>query len=268
MVASARPWKFIGYALMGIALYLFFMVATLPAYWLGEALSRTSNGVLALRNTHGTIWNGNGLLELRASGASALSSHALWELQLLPLLTGKLSLTVETRGDITLRSNLLLGPRSLSLRNTEWELAATQLPALYAPAMFISPTGNLHGKADEFTIDAGQVRGETQIRWMGAGSRLGALNELGDYLLVVHGDNGQATLRMETLRGDLRIAATGAWQPAQKGQLTLQGTLNTGARDDALKPLTALLQARREGDHYLLTSSTRLPLPAWLGPKP
>jgi hypothetical protein len=259
--------RLLGYGLAGLVLYLLFLIVNLPAHWLGEALNRNTNGALSLRNTQGTAWRGSGILELRGGSGQTLSTRARWDMLWLPLFTGKLGATLETRGDLNLQTELQLGLNSLTLRNAELELPAAQLPVLYAPAVFVSPTGTLHGKTQEFSIRAGQVSGEAQIRWLGAGSKVGAFGDLGDYLFVIHGENDSAKLRIETLRGDLKIGATGNWQTARDGQLTLQGSLNPGARDTALRPLTTLLQARREGDQYLLSTSARLALPTWLAAK-
>lgn len=261
-------WRLAGYTLTGLAFYLIFLIATLPAHWLGELLARNTHGAIALRSTQGTAWHGRGILELRGSGGPAVNSQAQWEMHWLPLFIGRLGGTVETHGDLNLQTELQLGLNSLTLKNTELELPAALLPAFYAPAMFISPTGSLHGKATEFSIRAGQVTGEAQLRWLGAGSKIGAFSDLGDFLIVMNGENDTTKLRIDTLRGDLKVNAQGSWLAGGDGQLSLQGSLNTGARDVALRPLTTLLQARREGDQYLLSSSSRVPLPAWLAKRP
>jgi len=256
-------FRLMGYALTGLVFYFLFLVATLPAHWLGAEIERRTNGTLTLSSAKGTVWLGSGILEVRGSSQS-VSTRAQWKLHWLPLFSGQLGAAVETRGDLNLQSDVRLGLHSLALHNLEMELPATHLPAFYSPALFISPTGTLSGKAQEFSIHAGQVSGEAQIRWTQAGSKVGAYNDLGDYLLVLNGENSFAKIRIDTLRGDLKVNASGQWQTGRDGELTLQGNLHTGARDTALKPLTTLLRARREGEQYQLSTSIRIALPPWI----
>ena len=62
-------------AILGIGAYLVFLLANLPAAWLGFALERSSRGALALGEPSGTVWRGRGLLALRSGAGDRKSTR-------------------------------------------------------------------------------------------------------------------------------------------------------------------------------------------------
>lgn len=269
MSRAASRWRGPALVVAGLSLYIVFLLTTLPAHWLGEALGHATHGVARLQNTHGSLWRGSGTLLVHGGGRAPLSAPLHWEIFPLWLLTGKLIVDVESRPDPQLRARLRIGYRHWQLRDLEGEMAAAALSTLYPPAALISPTGNLRVSASEIGLDADGVSGEARITWLGAGGRLGGLGEVGDYLLVINGEDGAAVLRVETLRGALQIAARGRWQPLGDGQLQLDGTLAaSGDRAASLAPVLALLNARPEGGQHAFRFSVPAPLPRLFGGPP
>jgi hypothetical protein len=266
---SATVRRGTGLVLAGLLFYTLFLVTTLPAHWLGELLARGTNGALRLQNTHGSLWQGSGLLTVHSGGGGRFSTPLHWEIHPLWLLTGRLRADVQTEGEHRLRARVAIGYRQLQLDAVEAELSAALIPALYPPAALIAPTGSLQLKAEQLSLDRRGLAGEARLTWLGAGGRLGGIGEVGDFLLVVNGQDGVATLRAETLRGELQLDAHGRWQPAGDGTLQLEGTLAAGsARAATLAPMLAMLNARPDGDRHSFRYNTRIPLPAMLGGQP
>lgn len=262
MTGKALGWTRLAAA--GIALYLVLLIATLPAGWAGALLTRVSQGQLRLQDPQGSLWQGSGTIAIQRAGAQ-LQNRVHWNLQPLWLLTGQLRAAVKSEGDIALQAIVSFGYHRLRVQDLNGEFAASHAQAFYAPAMLLSPTGQIKVNASEFDLGKAGFNGEARLTWSSAGSKLGGAGEIGDYLLVASGQNGAAALRIETLRGDIRIDARGNWQANADGSLTLEGTLIPGNREAMLGPLMSALNARKDGDRYPIHLNTRLPLPAILG---
>lgn len=258
-------WGWARLTAAGIVLYLVFLVATLPAAWVGELLVRVTHGQARLLHPQGSFWQGSGTLALNQAGGAALQNRILWNFQPLWLLAGRLRAEVRSEGDITAQAIVSAGYRSVRIQDLSGELAASHVQAFYAPAMLISPTGRIQISAGDVGLGKSGFSGEARLTWTGAGSKLGNSGEIGDYLLVASGENGAAALRVETLRGEIRVDARGSWQAQTDGTLTLEGSLAAGSREATLAPLLAMLNTRKQGDRYPLRFHTRLPLPAILG---
>jgi len=262
---NANSWSRTRYIAAGLVLYLLFLVVTLPAAWVGELLTRFTHGQARLLGSQGSLWRGSGLLVFSPAGGMALQNRVHWNVAPLWLVTGQLRTEIRSEGDVTLQTMLTVGYRHLRLQQLTGEFTASQIQAFYPPAMLVSPTGQIKIAADDVSLGKSGFHGEMRMTWTGAGSKLGAAGELGDYLLVANGENGAANLRVETLRGDIRVDARGAWQAQGDGTLSLDGSLMPGSRESAIGAMLAALNARKEGDHYPLRINTRLPLPAFLG---
>ena len=257
----AGRWHWLGLVLAGLLLYLLFLLVTLPAHWLGQALSRTSGGVLRLENAYGSVWQGSGTLTLNTVGAAPFTTRLNWEIHPLWLLTGTLRADLQARGQTSLRARLGIRYKSVQLNDFEAEFPAAQLPTFYPPATLIGPTGKLQLAASELLFNSRGMTGEAQLTWLGAGGRLGGLSEIGDYRLKLNGQDGVIGLQAETIKGIIQLDARGSWQVAGDGMLRLDGTLAAGAdRQATLAPLLALLNARQEGDRHVFNVSMPLPL--------
>lgn len=261
---TGRAWGWPRLAAAGIALYLMFLIATLPASWAGELLTRVSQGQLRLQDPQGSLWRGSGTIAIQRAGAR-LQNRVHWNLQPLWLLTGQLRAAIKSEGDIALQAVVSFGYHRLRVQDLNGEFAASHAQAFYAPAMLLSPTGQVKVNASEFELGKSGFNGEARLTWNSAGSRLGGAGEIGDYLLVASGQDGAAALRVETLRGDIKIDARGNWRANTDGSLTLEGTLVPGNREATLGPLLSSLNTRKDGDRYPIRLDTRLPLPAILG---
>lgn len=255
---NPRAWSWPRLAAAGIAFYLVFLVVTLPAAWVDELLSRATRGQARLLGTQGNFWQGSGTMVFNAAGGTALQNRVHWNIRPFWLLIGKLRADIKSEGDITLQAIVTAGYRQLRLQDLAGEFAASHAQAFYPPAMLVSPTGQIKVAGNDVELGHSGFSGELRLTWTGAGSKLGAAGELGDYALIATGQNGTAQLRIETLRGDVRIDARGAWQANTDGALTLDGTLLAGSREAMLAPLLAALNVRKDGDRYPLRLQGRI----------
>jgi len=253
----------LGWVLSGLLFYLVFLIVTIPAHWAGVLLERAGAGRVTLANPTGRLWQGAGTLVLGGNGAAGYRLDVRWELLPIWLAIGQLRAELNAVQDDRGHAELMLSPGRLQLNHLQAELPASALAALYSPAALIGPTGNFNLSSDELVFRRDGVAGEARLTWYQAGGRFGGVGEIGDYLLLLQGQNDHVALRVETLRGDARIDAHGDWKLTEGGMLQLNGTLASETPGAALGPLTGLLNARQEGDHYRFTVSTRLPAP-WM----
>ncbi len=233
-------------AVLGIAAYLFFLLANAPAAWLGFALERSTRGALALGDPAGTLWKGSGLLALRSRGAFRGVADLEWSCNPLSVLTGRLGVALSGAAPETrLRANLSLGPGSLRLRNVEASAPAALLEAAIPAAAFAKPDGRLRVLADSIEVGGAGVAGAATVEWLEAG--MSGLSQLGDYRLQITGNGERAAVKLATLRGDLRVSGEGEWRAAQPRIVQLRGTAEAPAERKDLEPLLQMLGIRGSG---------------------
>jgi len=227
-------------AILGIGAYLVFLLANLPAAWLGFALERSSRGALALGEPSGTVWRGRGLLALRSGAGLRGIADIEWRCNPLSLLTGRLSVALsgiapETR----LRANVSLGSASVRLQNVEASAPAALLEPAVPAVAFAKPDGRLRVLSDSVEIGEARVVGAVTVEWLEAGAM--QTQRLGDYRLQITGSGERAAVKLATLRGDLRLSGEGEWRAAQPRVVQFRGVAEAPAERKDLEPLLQLM---------------------------
>ncbi len=224
-------------ALLGAGAYLVFLVANLPAAWLGSALERSSGGALALGEPRGTVWKGSGVLALRSGGAYRGLADIEWRCNPLSVFAGRLNIALSGAGRETrMRASVNLGAGKATLSDLEANVPAAVAESALPAAAFAKPDGQLRVKADSVEWGAASVRGAATVEWFDAGLSGLQAPRLGDYRLHIAASGDRAELRLSTLRGDLRLTAGGEWRPAQPRMVQLRGTAQASAERGDLEP--------------------------------
>lgn len=227
-------------AILGAAAYLVFLVATLPAAWLGAALERASDGALALGDARGTVWKGRGALAVRSRDGYHAIGDLEWRCNPLSIFAGRLSVGVAGAApDADLKANVSFGLRSVRLQNVEANIPATLLEPVDPAVAFAKPQGRVRVTAESLEIGPASVRGAATAEWSGAG--LSGVARIGDYRLQVTGSGDSAAIRLATLRGDLRLNGNGEWRAAQPRVVQITGVAETSPERKDLEPLLTLL---------------------------
>jgi general secretion pathway protein N len=230
----------VGLAILGIGAYLVFLLANLPAAWLGFALERSSRGALALGDPLGTVWKGSGLLALRSGGGFRGIADIEWSCNPLSVFTGRLRVALSgVAPGSRLRASVSLGAGSVRFQNVEANAPAALLEPAVPVVAFAKPEGRLRVLADSFEIGGAGVVGAATIEWLEAGVL--QVQRLGDYRLQVTGSGERAAVKLATLRGDLRLNGEGEWRAAQPRIVRLRGIAETAAERKDLEPLLQLL---------------------------
>jgi general secretion pathway protein N len=238
IAALRRTW--VRFALAGLAAYLVFLLATLPAAWLGYALERASGGALALGDPRGTVWKGRGALAVRSSSGFRGVADIEWRCNPLSIFSGRLSVALSgTTPGADLKANVGVGLKSVRLQNVEARIPVTLLEQAVPIVSIWKPQGRVRLSADSFEIGPASVRGAATAEWSEAG--LSGVARIGDYRLQVTGTGDRAAVKLATLRGDLRINGDGGWSAAQPRVVQLSGVAEASPERKDLEPLLTLL---------------------------
>jgi general secretion pathway protein N len=223
-------------AVLGIVAYLVFLLAHVPAAWVGFALERSSRGALALGAPLGTVWKGSGLLAVRSGGALRGIADIEWRCNPLSIFTGRLNVALSgIAPDARLRASVSLGAGSVRLQNVEADAPAALLEPVVLAVAFAKPEGRLRVRADSFEIGGAGVLGAATVEWLEAGAL--QTQRLGDYRLQITGSGERAAVKLATLRGDLRLSGDGEWRAAQPRIVQLRGVAQAAADRKDLDPL-------------------------------
>lgn len=259
MTANRRARGFV-YLIAALCGYALFLLITLPAYWADWLLGRASHNAIGLQQTEGTLWNGAGNLMLRNTVQQPTPAAMAWSIQPWWLLTGKLQVHLRSRDSSSpSQATLRIGYRHLSIRDVDASVPASVLSAINPAVDLVAPSGRLQITASQATLTPAGLEGSLQLTWLGAGARMGGLNEVGDYRLLVNGRGPTAELRIETLRGDVGITAQGEWQAQGEGLLRLAGNITPGNREQTLRPLLTMVNVQINNGQYSWTLTRRFP---------
>ena len=235
-------------AALGVGAYLVFLLANLPAAWVGFALERSSGGALALGSPRGTAWSGGGVLASRSGGGYRGIVDMEWRCNPLSVFAGRLAIAVSGAGrEARLRAGVNLSAGKATLSDVEANVPAAIVESAFPAAAFAKPDGQLRVKADSIELGEAWVRGAASVEWIDAG--LGGLQapRLGDYRLQIAASGDRADLRLATLRGDLRLAAGGEWRAAQPRTIQLRGTAEASPERKDLEPFLRVMGVRGVG---------------------
>jgi len=262
----SRGLAYLGAVLCGYALFL---LITLPAYWADWLVSSASHNAVRIQQPEGTLWGGSGNLVVQSVGQERMQTRIAWSIQPLWLFTGKLQARLSSRdAGSPLNATLRIGYRHLSISDVDAAVPVSVLSAFNPAVDLVAPSGRLQITAQQATLTPAGLDGGIQLTWLGAGARMGGLNEVGDYRLVVNGRGPTAELRIETLRGDVGLTAQGEWQTQGEGLLRLNGNVTPGNREQNLRPLLTMLNIQNNNGQYNWTLINRFPAAKFFGASP
>jgi general secretion pathway protein N len=245
-----KTW--VGYALLGAVFYLVFLLATVPAAWLAWGLARATQGAVSLSAPVGSAWSGSGGLVLhRAPEPPRQLGRVRWGVNPLWLVTGRLGIgaTLDIAGGGEARARLRVGPGSVVVPELTASFAAQALPGLYSPAALLDPKGRVELRAEDLALGSSSVAGRAEINWQAAATGLSSVQPLGDYRVTLEGQGAAATVKLETLSGELQLSGTGQWQ-AGTGQLNFTGTAAARSRAEELGTLLRLMGPDQGGGRH------------------
>jgi general secretion pathway protein N len=196
-------------ALLFCSIFLAGLIAFAPASLMGSVLERASGGTLTLAQTTGSLWQGSGVMLLRQKTRYLTLGSYRWSLKIL-------SSTLQVQAGDAAPMNLRYAPFSkrinidnlrITLPVSIMEIAAPQLGPY-------GLQGSLETSGDHLTLDASGMNGQITMDWLHAASALSAIRPLGDYRILLQGNNGSLNAQLSTLSGKLVLSGNGSYDNA------------------------------------------------------
>jgi general secretion pathway protein N len=258
MIGKGRLLRGAGYVALGLVLFVLFLVFTMPASWLAVAAERFSDGVIRIHSPTGTIWSGNGELDV---GGPAITAQHLgkirWRLNPLWLFAGRAQLSLQVDGAVKANARVRLSPGKYVVQQLDASFPVRLVSLAYAPAAFFQPTGNIDIRSGEVELSRSGLTGIAEANWRGAGGRF-TQGTLGDYKIELQGVGKDATIRLSTVSGRLRLEGQGKWDIAGSGELQFNGTAAPASDHASLEPLLQPMGPDLGGGRRALRFATRL----------
>jgi len=233
--------RFWGFAVLGVAAYLIFLVANWPAAhaWM---LAERHLGVpddVQVGGVDGTVWDGRGI----QVGTRDLQAERIrWRVRPMALLTGRLEVTVEgVMGDGFAEGRATLTPGGLSLRGLNGQVPAA--PWSRVASRFGEDV--LLGGTFAFAIDALEVDREGRLEqldgrlaWHDASVTVDEHVELGGLTSQLRAEDGALLGELGDTGGPLALGGT--WRLDPTGAYELDAVMDT--REGAAQILTRSLE--------------------------
>lgn len=250
------------YILLGLLFYIMLLIVYAPATLVPWALDKSGVTGISLRNTTGSIWKGSGqLVSLVSKNRAYRITQVDWDISASSLLLGRLKARMSFSDDALMgKSVLSLKPGGLLIENLKLGLPASTVAQLYKPAALISPSGNVTINSKMLEITKDSIAGSVKAQWHDAGSRMSSVNPLGSYELnITSSKKGDiASINIKTLSGALNTTASGSWNVAKSGVLSLNGHIQPTSNKAELEPLLRLIGRDLGGGKRALRINTKL----------
>ena len=219
-----RVLRFIGLGVVFCLLFLIFLAATAPATWLAWGLARGSHGVVNLNVPVGGLWQGSATLVLheatsppRDLGKISWNMHVLW------LFLGRAQIELRlVDSNIDMHGLVGITYNTLYLDEVSADINAAYASTVYPPAVLFSPEGRVTLRAPAVKIQQGTMTGNVEASWENAAASLSNGKVLGDYRLTLDGQGQSVPVKLETLKGKLKLDGQGIWQPGS-GHVQMSG---------------------------------------------
>src|SRR5665213_156419 len=193
-------------AALGIAAYLAFLAASVPAGLIARRIDGTS---MRISEARGTGWSGSARLELTLPSGPLTVDEMAWRFQPARLLTGHLAFAVHVRspGEGTLE--IARGFGGWEARGLAWKGDAAALAAVSPLVATWRPQGQLGITAPRLAWNGREARGSARIEWHDAAVALADVHPLGTYRVDVEAAGGPAKIALATLDGVLQAKGSG-----------------------------------------------------------
>lgn len=228
------------WVLGGLLIYALAFLLLAPASLVPWYLHRQARQALDFEHMEGTLWRGTARQAywIGADGQRLPLGQLQWRLHFLPLLMGRVALTVHVNGP----AGRLAGDVERQGRN--WHLADLrgQVPVAYWAARqprlaVLEPGGVVSLNFPALDLGPAGVKGSGEMQWQNATFKMSPVNPIGSYRIHLRDQN----LSLDTLSGALRLEGQGSFQAAAR-QIDFTGSARPeGPAAARLAPVLYLL---------------------------
>jgi len=249
--------RFLQLALSAFFVILSLLLVKAPATLLDAGLDSVTAGRLRLVTAEGTLWSGQGRLEIRDTASAAVFSRPVtWSLQKSQLLLARVSV-IFSIADQAQPSTATVKPSALEFTDLDLVLpaaAVAQVMAQLVPATKgYGVGGMLTVRADVLTFSRTATVGSMVLQWQNASSILAPVSPLGSYELRLDGTPAPAqfSVALQTLQGPLQLDGGGHVGVNRHAALSVTARL-PAAEYVEMAPLLQLIAVESADGSFLL----------------
>jgi len=236
----------------GAAVYVAGLIAMAPATLLDARLAAASGGRLRLTDARGTVWSGQGVLELRdGAGRAGFAAPLAWRLGARSLLEARLVYGVRT-GNPASRFKVALAPRRVEVEDADLRFPAQALGLAVPQLAVLELRGELRLHAARLSAGSRYLAGDATLVWRDAASALASIAPLGDYELRLEGTGDTVSATLRTLDGPLHLEGRTGWTLGTRPALAARAEIAPAQRE-ALAPLLRLIAVEQGDGSFRLT---------------
>jgi general secretion pathway protein N len=234
-----------GFAALGLAAYSAFLVATIPAAYVGAQLQANLPGRVEVTDARGTLWNGSARASFAASRNRLTLDTVEWRLLPSRLLAGEIAYDIRAHGaGLDASAQVAHGFSGMRVRGLSAKGDASGLAIVVPIIATWRPAGPILVSAPEVAIRGRDVKGALEIEWRDAATGLSDVRPLGSYRATWKAENGPGQVEVATIRGPLRVTGKGTASPASGFQFSGEARAE-GDAAKSLEPLLDLIGPRR-----------------------
>ena len=238
-LASSR--KFIISTLF-ILVFICALINNIPSWVLGNVIQNYSNQRLKLYDTHGTFWNGSGLLvalDTKLQNASPLL-YIDWTIKpgWSKFIDIKFSLGKKNFADVYLNKG------GVNLDKLDLSLSLSQVSQLFGPLKDLGISGNIKVSADHVVIGK-KMLGNFKINLDNISSGISRVNPLGSYTVNLNPATG--AIEVDSTAGStLMLSGAGSIS-----SLSLKARIDEAKKEEMLQFITVMGIPNPDGSYQL-----------------
>jgi len=244
---------FLKLGLLGLAAYVVFLLATLPAAFAWQFLGVRLDGLPALSAPppSGTLWAG----EFHDIAYRDLVVESLsWNLRPSELMTGRLGLDWQLSGPFGHGSGrLAFGAGDVELADIRLDVGAAAITAV-APQLGFPMEGRflLDLRRGRASYERGVSQADGVLGWIDAGAGLTKAHDLGDLRAdIIHAEDGGVRLSIADQGGPLRLVGTAQWDRVDGLRFEAQAGARDGAASELVEGIEMLGRPQADGLYRL-----------------
>ena len=229
---------------LGLAAYSVFLVATIPAGYVGSQVQSTMPGRVEVTEARGTLWNGSAQVRFAPPRGTVVQIDRVeWRFLPMRLFAGEIAFQAHaTATGLDGTAQIARGFSSWHARTVKVDGDAAGIATLFPLAAAWRPAGSLSIAAPEISLRGSEVTGTLDAEWRNAVTALSDVRPLGSFHAAWRGEGKAASFEVTTTKGPLRITGKGTTLP----RFVFSGEARAEAEAaKALDPLLDLMGPRR-----------------------
>lgn len=200
-----------GSLVLGAVTFAAGLLWLLPATLLDQQISKMTSGSVRLAAAEGTIWAGQGYVEILNEGKPiGYSRHVAWRFVPASVLRGHLTFALRiNHSDRSIP--VILGWSGVELRDVSIDLPAMTLEMAMPALRPLGLNGDLSLNITRVALNGDQSTGSGRLELRNAMSTMTTIAPLGNYVIELISERDITSVAMRTLEGPLQLSGRGSW---------------------------------------------------------